>query len=493
MKQFLDKSWRLKHLYKIVDKDSRTIKLNLNSIQKKIIENKANRKMILKARQFGVSTGCIVDFFDDTIFTPNMTTVILAHENDAVTKLFRIVKRAYDNLPPQIQPIVDRGGGSKHEMYFPEINSRIYCDLESRGDTINRLHVSEAAFMKDAAKLNSTLQAVPILTGKVNIETTPNGVGNHFYDRWIDKDSVFERLFFPWYVFEPYKLPAPADFKWTDEELELKKKAKKLFNVDLTPEQICFRRYKKSELKFSATDSVRVTFEQEYPEDDVSCFLTSGNAVMDLIEIRKKMDNAKEPIKSDSFIKIYELPNKFTTYCCGVDTAEGVGGDFSVAVMIDAKSRKVVAKLRGHFKPYEFAHKVNDLCQFYKSAGKGPPLLAVERNNHGHAVLLELREHIGYENLYQHTDERLGWKTDSITRPVMINAFIDAIENNILACDDLDILGECLTLINNTQGKIQAADGKHDDCIVATAIALQMIVNGSSLDVWENIEKRILL
>jgi len=57
------------------------------------------------------------------------------------------------------------------------------------------------------------------------------------------------------------------------------------------------------------------------------------------------------------------------------------------------------------------------------------PLVAVERNNHGHAVILELNESPELPNLYVHKDDKLGWLTDRISRPLMIDGFIDAVEH----------------------------------------------------------------
>ena len=278
----------------------------------------------------------------------------------------------------------------------------------------------------------------------------------------------------------------------TDEEKALIKKAKTLFNISITKEQLQFRRFKKSELRLGGGDSKRVTFEQEYPEDDQTCFLASGNSVIDLSVVKKMINNADKPIKDLGWIKTYESFNKTKRYCIGADTSEGVGGDFSVGVCIEMESRKVVAKIRGQWKPFEFAHKLKELADLFSSPGRPKPELAVERNNHGHAVLLELNEHIGYENLYVHTDDKLGWKTDSITRPIMLNTFIDAVDSENIEIHDMEILSEGLTLINNN-GKIEASEGKHDDCIVASSIGLQLVVNGASLSLYDNIEKRILL
>ena len=247
------------------------------------------------------------------MFNHNARTCIIAHEQDAIRKLFSIVRNAYEFLPDYIKPSIDRGGGSQYEIRFPAINSKIYCDLEVRGDTVTRLHVSEAAFMKDSARLKATLQAVPIDVGRVTIETTPNGMANYFYDMWSDQESIYEKLFFPWYIFPDYRLEANTSFKKSEEETELINKAKKLYNLDISNEQLMYRRFKKSEMKSSTFDKTIVSFEQEYPEDDKTCFLTSGNTVLDLVIIDKMITECSGPIREVNGIKIYREfdKNKF--------------------------------------------------------------------------------------------------------------------------------------------------------------------------------------
>lgn len=476
-------NWRLEHFYKIVDKQGERVTFKPNIVQKIINKSKSKRKMILKARQFGVSTNELLKLFDRTIWTPNSTQLILAHESDAIKKLFRIITRAYKFLDDEIKPNIDRGQGSKYEHYYPDINSRIYCDLETRGDTIHRLHVSEAAFIKDMQRLIATLQAVP-LNGEVTLESTPNGM-NDFYDRWMH-DDTFEKLFFPWFIFPEYHLPVPhgAKFKLSNEEKALCKDAKKYHNIEISNEQIMFRRLKIQELKH--------LFFQEYPESDSDCFLASGSAAMNLQKVKELLDNSPDPIKETDILKIYKKHDKSKHYVIGCDTAEGVAGDYSVATVIEVESRQQVAVLRGHLKPSDFAHEVNSLAYMYSGTGRPSPLLAVERNNHGHAVLLELEEHINYSNLYKHKDKKLGWLTDRVTRPIMIDTFIDGVENQTFQLNCKETLGECLTLIVNN-GKIEAESGRHDDCVIAAAIALQMCIEVGSIDRYDNIEKRILL
>lgn len=485
LQEFTDPRWRLNHLYSIVDKQGNRVRFTENAIQARINAHPAKRKRILKARQFGVSTNGILKLFDHTIWKRNVTCGIIAHEQGSIEKLFRIVNRAYKALPQELKPVLDRGGGSKYEMYFPEINSRIYCDLEIRGDTIHRLHVSEAAFIKDPHKLVSTLQAVP-LNGLVEIETTPNGIGNHFYEDWMSPGMGYENLFFPWYLHHEYRIETPQ-LEWTDDERDLAAKAKRLFQVEIDDEQIAFRRLKQAELKS--------LFAQEYPEDDQSCFLSSGAAAMNLVLVRELYESAPKPIRVEerqgAVVRIYEEYKRDDPYVAGADTAEGIGKDASTGAVYNRKTRKCAATIwSDSLKPSDFAKQLDALCREYTTGGRSHPKLGVERNNHGHTVLQVLEETCHYPNLYEHTDERLGWKTDMATRPILIDTFIEGVESGTFEVQDKDTFAECLTLVKNN-GKIEAADGFHDDRVIAHAIAHQMCLLSKNLDLYDNIEDRI--
>lgn len=480
--KLFDPNVRIRSHYKIKTKKQELATFSPNSIQELILKNNSKRKVILKARQFGISTLELIRMLDHACFNHNTTCCILAHDQDGIKKIFSIVRTAYNNMPSGYKPDIDKGGGSLYELRFPDWNSKIYCDLDSRGDTINWLHVSEAAFIKDKQKVFATMQAVP-MDGIVTLETTPNGMGNWFYDLWNDDAIDFDKIFYPWYFHNEYQIPID-NIEYTEEELSFIGFVKTKYSIDITKEQISFRRVKQSELKN--------LFKQEYPEDEASCFLSSGNPAMNLVIVSDILKNIKKPIKEKDGIKIYESKTNETRYVIGADTAEGVGGDYSTASVFDVRNRKQVATLRGQFKPSDFAHKLYELAKMYERSGSQMPLIAVEKNNHGHSVLLELSEHIHYPNLYYHDENKVGWLTDRITRPIMIDSFIDGVENKTIALTDEETLKECLTLINDN-GKIQADTGKHDDCVMASAIAIQMCIKAGELDLYENISKRILL
>lgn len=475
-----DKELRLRSLYKIINKSGQLINFIPNSVQKIINRSDSNRKMILKARQFGVTTNEVIKMLDYCLWTYNRTACILAHEQDGIKKIFRTVRLAQENLPIPFRVETDKGGGSMYEMRFPDNNSKIYCDLESRGDTIHWLHVSEAAFVKDPSRVKSTMQTVP-KDGVITLETTPNGLCNWFYDVWADQEEDYDKIFCPWFLHEEYAIPT-SGLTLDDDEINLIAYVKQKYGVLISMEQIAFRRAKKKDLKH--------LFRQEYPEDDQTCFLSSGNAAIDAEKITEMRSESLTPISEIDGLKIFKKADKFKRYVIGADPAEGYDGDYCVASVFEVGNIEQVACLRGHFKPHDFANRISELGSMYSVSLGKMPTIAVERNNHGHAVLLELYEHLQYPNLYQDKDEKIGWLTDRISRPIMLDTFIEAIETGRIKINDSQTIQECLTLVE-LDGRIEAGTSKHDDCVIASAIALQLCIKESSALFYEDIGKMI--
>jgi hypothetical protein len=123
------------------------------------------------------------------------------------------------------------------------------------------------------------------------------------------------------------------------------------------------------------------------------------------------------------------------------------------------------AELHGHFPPYELARRVAELGERYEDA-----LLAVERNNHGYAVLVHL-VHLGCANLFEQGD-KLGWLTSASTRPAMVENMAAVLVESQESFHSLRLLQECRTFVRRLDGSAAAAEGAHDDCVMAMAIAL---------------------
>ena len=479
-----DPAWRLANLYKITDKQSRLVTFKPNEVQTIIRSSPSKRKKTLKARQFGITTDAVLRRLDSCIWNRNKTVCILAHKQEVLDKIFNIVKTAYRNLPEEIRPALDKGGGSKYEFRFPELNSTIYTTLEVRGGTIHELHVSEAAFIP-IDRIRATLQAVP-LDGIVEFESTANGL-NHFYDLWRESEDGYTRFFFPWFFHGEYRIPVGVPLTLSDDEEALCAFALARFGLTLSHEQIAFRRYKIREFNNSLP-----RFLQEYPEDDQGCFLASGNNPFDGSVLQSRIQSLPNVYTIKDQIKVYEPFDKSKTYVMGCDVAEGVRSDYSVASLFCIETKKEVAQFRGHLSPSDFADKINQIGKMY-SLGHIWPLVVVERNNHGHAVLLNLNEVHQYPNIWIGPDDRPGHLTTGITRPLLIDTFIEAVNSGMFQILSKETYGECLTLVDNG-GRIEAEDGKHDDCVIATALAIKVVLERlPKVNFYKNIETRVLV
>ena len=312
----------------------------------------------------------------------------------------------------------------------------------------------------------------------------------------MDRQQWFLRnSFFPWYL-DPYYSVDTAPLKsYTKDEWELKSKAKLSFNVDLTDGQIAWRRGK---IKEKGNDLNN--FLQEYPEDDQSCFIASGACPFDQLIVATLRGKAPEPILGEfektqngwvGWKKFRNYDNS-KRYSVGVDPAEGVGSDYSVIKILEAKTREECFAFRSNkIKPKDLADKAIEVATQYWTGGRPKPLIVVERNNHGHAVLLRL-ETEGYENLFFHDDEKAGWVQNKVTRPLMLDTFKELLEDGFLPIYDKHTLSECLTMIDNS-GRWEHEDGKNDDCVFAHALALQGCIKEAALSLYDDIETKILI
>lgn len=491
LKKLADKKWRMENLYYIKTKKHGRQKLKFNATQKVLHKSKDRFNATLKGRQQGVSTYYLIDYLDDAIFTNDINVAIIADKKESIVKLFRVIRYAYKYFPEALKPRLDKGGGSKYELYFPDNESRIYVSLEVRSDSVQRLHVSEYGLMKSRDQLEASLEAVPLDVGKVSIESTPKGL-NHFYDDWLDKSWGYTKHFFPWFFHHENKLELDPKEKiviQNDDERELVAKAKRLHGIKITKQQLKWRRR-----KIGTSKRRRELFLVEHPEDDQTCFMASGKAVLDLEMVKSLINNLPPIFKEHKGIEIYEKFSKQETYVVAGDPAEGYGGDYSVGTVYRVRDWMQCAQIRGNrWKPKEFAYKIAEMAKLY-SLGNAAPLLGIERNNHGHTVLMVLDDDIHYPNLFYHDDldERLGWNTTIITRNFLIDHFIEAIESGLLKPRSKEFLDECLTLIDNN-GKVEAENGKNDDCIIASAIAVQLIQKAKGLDFWNDLDKAILV
>ena len=465
-------------LLRIRDRNGDVVRFIPNRAQRSLAGRCSRRNIVLKARQLGVTTYVAARFFLSTITRPGTLTVQVAHDRQSAEQIFRIVHRFLERMPAWLQAgALVTSRDNIGQIVFPRLDSEYRIEsagdgAAGRGMTIQNLHCSEVArWPGDAAATLASLRAAVPGDGTVVLESTPCGAGGVFYDEWQRAaESGYVRHFFPWWFEESYKesssRPERADASaaegpcvldlgpFSAEEKEL------IEREGLTPGQIAFRRRLRSEFRGLAP--------QEYAEDDTHCFLASGNCVFEVAKVEARLAECGEPAETrdNGRLKLW-LPANGHQYVIGVDPAGGGSeGDYACASVIERTTAMQCAEWRGHFTPQELAARVAGLAREYNHA-----LVAVERNNHGHAVLAHLARGEKYEGLYEHGGQ-LGWLTSAVTRPAMLANFAAILSESPQLFSSRALLEECKTFVRHPDGSSSAAAGAHDDCIFAMSIAL---------------------
>ena len=98
-----NRSWRLNHLYHIIDKSGQKRLFKLNWAQKALFDNVWHCNVILKARQLGMSTFITMLFLDVCLFNSNVSAGIVAHTREDAEQIFAKVKFAYESLPESLK------------------------------------------------------------------------------------------------------------------------------------------------------------------------------------------------------------------------------------------------------------------------------------------------------------------------------------------------------------------------------------------------------
>ena len=221
-------------------------------------------------------------------------------------------------------------------------------------------------------------------------------------------------------------------------------------------------------------------FAQEYPANDVEAIVSTGRPVFrhqDLTRQELEVGSMGEP-----GVTYYREPEAGHVYVIGADVGEGLTtSDWSSATVLERDSGEQVAQLRGRWTPDVFATKLDALGRRFarhaEPANAHPVIVGVERNNHGHAVLLALTKlHAGTApyRIYRAPDKRVGWLTTSATRPVLVDQLEEALRTSALTLRDAGTVDQMSTFAYSDDGRPEATAGYHDDDVLALGIAWQV-------------------
>lgn len=402
---------------KILDKEQKLVPFIWNDLQRDFFSKRTGKDIILKSRQIGFSTlAQAIIFFK--VVSSSQSAIILAHDDATTQKLRLIQDRFYDNFPDNIRefrkPI--RKYANATLTTYPETNSTVTIATAGssntgRGGTYTLFHGSEVAFWTNPEEIIAgAMQGMS--KPDIILESTPNGTGGWFYNLCMDSLSGrndWKLHFYPWTMFDEYQIPG-------------------------------WEQAKRRELGR--------LFDQEYPSDIVSCFLTSGKGFFNDIAV-------------DYTAPLYVEYNPSHKYTGGLDF--GQSNDFTCLIVIDRTTRQMVDKLHINKMSWNMQRaEIKRMYNKWRLAG-----LRAEINSIGSVNIEELeKDGVTIE----------PFNTSNSTKQRIFQQLHEELESG-LQLQDWDILRSEMNTITSKQTQtglwsISAEGNSHDDCPMGLALAI---------------------
>lgn len=428
--------------------------------QRRVIQEyeQSRFNIISKFRQGGLTTLTELWLFWRCLFKLDQQVLFLSKTDREAITAGEIINTARKELPTWMQPD-PQGKWNDHHKQFLDTggNMKFMTPEGARGQAITYLVLDEAAFIPDMEKYWKAMYPTVSAGGSVIVISTVNGLGN-----------------------------------WYEQTYTQAKKKKNKFNV-IDLDYVEHPEY--NDDKWVA-DSKAQLGEKGWLQEVLRSFLGSGNtyipadviatlveSVKDIATRRKlfrKWANKGEAEKetdtwdTDGACWIFKEQEDGHEYIMGVDAAEGIGdeGDNSTIQVFDQATLEQVAEFYSNsVPPYIFSQVINEIGIYYNHA-----LAVVEGNGAGGAVLSNLKDELHYDNLYydsQSKNPKPGIKVTVANRPVILESLQHRLMNGNMQINSRRLVSELTTFNYNPQTqKAEASKDKHDDAIMACAIAV---------------------
>lgn len=499
-----DPALLIEAVMQIVDKQQRVVPFFFNEVQADFVcrwKGRSNRPFfVLKGRQQGFTTLITALQLCYCLVRKNFAGFTLADTAENMNAIFADKAKAmYERLPAVLKPHAKYN--SRKELVFDRLGTswRVGTAGENlgRSRTLHFVHYSEVAFYRcPLAGLQRSLGEAVTQDAAVVYETTANG-WNSAKDLW--DSGVCVNLFYPWWRTAEYRSRRYEALQTQDDWLQAR--LAWLADKGLDREQLAW--YADKYAHYLDKQSIR----QEYPCTPEEAWVSTAECEFDrdkVLDALSKIDPSQDKVgyfdcrllhtafgdevqvagwvdDPAGCIRLHSPPKTRTEggkvwmhpYALGGDTA-GEGSDWYSAKVVSGITGESVATLHVcHTDDDLYAMQVYALGCYYNHA-----VVAVEVNFS--LMPTRLLERWGYSPLYRRekwdsvigqVSHRVGFCTNAQTRPVIL-ANLKSIWRASSAIEkDRDTLLEMLSFVKNLAGRPEAARGKHDDLVMALAIA----------------------
>ena len=485
------------------------IPFRLYYFQKKILLDLLDYRKIVceKTRQCGLSTlfslYCLwkLNFRDaediDVVSLKQLKAQAFVAKMDSTLKylpLFLKTKKIKDN-----EQVLQFENNSK-------IISESQSDNAGRSDTLSLLILDEAAHYKSEKMVRGIVaSAQPTLSrtnGQFIILSTPNktsGPGAYYYEQvvqarmGVEDNNKFISVDW-WEVPDTAEIEGPKKGynqvfeKFVEKDYyskpEVRKEAKAFFDPIA---EVNWR--DNPWLKKQHDDLGEILYKQEV----LHSFIVGGNAVFNEDILKAVESRIKEPIEIGKLgsirvdnMWIWKKPEPGHRYIIGVDIATGTGIETSSLEVLDAATYEQVCEYKGMIGTKNFGILVKNTASYYNQA-----YVVIECNGIGEAVFNEVYYHDTepYYNLFMQSKTKnnmtrmTGWITDTKTRKLQTNEFIDWFSVEGLF-EELKVYSKRLWMEMSTwiwDGAKPVHDsGTTDDAIMAFSLALYLRAKASN-------------
>lgn len=468
---------------KVYDKDRNLVDFRPTKIHQKIARNYGRITYEVKPRQVFVTTFGLADNFIDCSIENGVKVLFLNLNSRVTSDVFARVKDFIAFHPAKaLMPKIKAETGTHIEWANGATFDAItvnndggsgYASGIGRSCTVQRVHVTEAAYMNHYREFMDGLSESLPINGRAIIESTGNGAQGGF---WEDCDEIYSKgievepnvwrlgdkvlVFAAWWEHSEYnsdKDPLPeyasqftdAHWRmWRENEADHRREMDKdpSLTEDDKRKAINWRRAKLLSKGFlrNPEDAIAIT-DQEYPANLRHAFQSTGSSFFplaltnDRFEEARKLNSSKRlPLVCD-IINIKGQPAIIpgngeclmwdapydpnleswdNRYCVGGDVGGGNKDSDPDSIWVkDRVFNRYVFVCHARLGPEAHARKIIEIAKCYHNAH-----LSFECNNHGAGVQIKVWE-FGYPNVYKFDDsadkyQGYGFHTNESTRNV---------------------------------------------------------------------------
>jgi hypothetical protein len=397
----------------------------------------------LKARQLGLTWLAIAYALWMMLFRPIASILIFSKRDDEAVYLMseERLRGMYYNLPKWMRAYATPDDSAHMLSLSNGSNCRAFPTTAGDSYTASYVVIDEADLVPDQNRLMRSVKPTIDAGGKLLLisradKKRPETEFKKIYKAAKENKNGWGHIFLPWHI-RPQRNQA-----WYEAQ--------------------------KKEI-FERTGAYDDLYEQ-YPATDAEALapLSKDKRIPALWMLQCYQEERPLPLPEKApgiaGLEVYRPPEKRLNYRIGGDPAEGnPTSDDSAATVMCVETGEEAAVLAGKYDPAVFAAHIDKIGAYYNDA----PVL-IERNNHGHAVLLWLKDNSDLDILDGH-DGKGGWLSNSKGKSLMYDATTDAFRESSTTLHSERTFDQLSSIEGAT---LRAPEGQMDDRADSYALAI---------------------